>query len=157
MPLKAPSLRLWHNLGVPCWEQTEASIWFMVCIRSGNGVWLYHTYLFVCNALCMKIREWLYHIPWSKLVPLQFLGKRDEDNTSQYYDGHNASITMADVVAKAQLQWDVHNASLAIYTMMFLKPESHTGHDIIQMSIILSAYQISESQSQPIYSSVCEK
>ena len=28
---------------------------------------------------------------------------------------HNASITMADVVAIAQLQWDVHNAGLAIY------------------------------------------
>ena len=32
----------------------------------------------------------------------------------QYYDEHKASITMADVVAITQLQWDVHNASLAI-------------------------------------------
>ena len=67
---------------------------------------------------------------------------------------HNASITMAGVVTKAQLQWDVHNAGLAIYTMMFLKPESHTGHDIIQMSIIPSPYQISQLQAKPVYSSV---
>ena len=46
---------------------------------------------------------------------------------------------------------------LRYYTMMLHKPESHTGHDIIQMSIILSAYQISELQSQPIYSSVWGK
>ena len=39
-----------------------------------------------------------------QVVPVQFLGKCDEDNASQYYDGHNASITMADVVAIAQLQ-----------------------------------------------------
>ena len=43
---------------------------------------------------CIKIREWLNHIPGSKLVPLQFLGKWDEDNAIQYYDASITTNTM---------------------------------------------------------------
>ena len=66
----------------------------------------------------MKMREWLYHIPGSKLVPLQFLGKWVGHNANRYYD--NASITIGDPAALAQLQRDVHNTSLLRYTMYII-------------------------------------
>lgn len=132
MPLKAPSLRLWHNLGVPCWEQTEASIWFM----SDNGFWSLvfgynHTYSFVC----MKIRKWLYHIPGSKLVPLHFWESGMKTMPAsitmpvsrwaqyQYYDGSrccNSTIAVRCAQCRScDIQWCFSNQSHTLVTISF--------------------------------------
>ena len=92
------------------------------------------------NCACRSQNMTVSHsLPGSKSVPLQFLRKWDEDKATvlrcQYCNEDNASIAKADAAAISQLQ---QNASLVLLYAVLQKPESHRGHDIIQMSIIAS-------------------